>query len=165
MKKITIKLLMASLIMWPSISVAATDARHINVRMSPSVLLGFANARIDVKVHQNISAGIMVDYSMLVLKYYSYGLGLSFKLDGQDIMSTNGWYLNPYATYAYGRFKFDGDSTEKASNKTGGLIIGYQWIAKSGFNFRLGVGAQYNSSEVFGKKLLPDFSMTLGYAF
>ncbi len=40
-----------------------------------------------------------------------------------------------------------------------GLIIGYQWMAKSGFNFRLGLGGQYHSGVVLdsGRHLFPRF--------
>lgn len=158
-----------------NIFLGAYADKQVNVRVSPSVLFGVLNAKVDIKVAKNIAVGPIVDYAIWLLDYYSLGLGANLHLSGKDIMQSDGWYLNPYATYADGRFKFDASSA-KLSNKTVGLILGHQWIAKSGFNFRIGFGVQHNSSKIFASNgddeasvfsgnIVPDFSMTFGQVF
>ncbi len=149
------------------ISTASAIEPAVNVRVAPSALYGVLNARVDFQIDKHLSVGPTFDYAAWLFDYYSVGVGANWKLNGEDVMRTSGWYLNPYAAYGHGRFKVQDDDKKipSISNVGVGLILGHQWVADSGFNFRIGFGGQYNSGKVFGKVFFPDMSMTFGCVF
>jgi len=169
MKKIITSVIAMSFLVGTSVSMADSEERQVNVRMSPAVLAAMLHVRVDLKIKNDVSIGPLLDYSMWHMKHHAFGLTANIKLDGGDIFETDGLYLNPYVSYGFGRFDTKKDShgnlLGKVHNKTAGLILGHQWFFDSGFNCKLGIGVQYNSAEIFGQHFLPDIGMTIGYAF
>ncbi len=159
MMKIIIKIMIAGLMV-----VGASHASNINVRMSPRVLLGLINARVDIQVRENISVGGIFDYSTYYIKYYAVGGGVNIKLDGQDIMKYDGWLVNPYYTYSYGKFENKSAIKDMSSN-TVAIALAKQWIWKSGFNMRFGFGVQRNSIKYLGMTTFPFLTLNFGFVF
>ena len=144
--------------------VGVSHAADFNVRVSPKALFGFLNARIDYKVKNNISVGGIFDYAINYLDYHTVGGGVSIKLDGQDIMKDDGWLVNPYITYSFGKFDKE-ENVLDMSSTTYAAVLAKQWIWKNGFNMRFGGGFQYNTIKYLGYRAFPFLSFTVGYIF
>ena len=144
--------------------VSASYAADFNIRVSPKLFAGFLNAKVDYKVKDNISATGMFEYTTSYLDYYSVGGGVNIKLDGQDIMKHDGWLVNPYIAYSFGKFDTDGGSVSMSSTAYA-LSLAKQWVWKNGVNTRFGFGFQYNTVKYLGFNTFPFLSFTVGYIF
>lgn len=81
-----------------------------------------------------------------------------------------GFYINPFASIAFGSVTNDLDEKYSASYMGFGAELGYQWVWDSGFVLDLGIGPMYTiakgeSSEDELKGIIPSATLAIGYAF
>ncbi len=129
----------------------AQDMRQHDFRLAPvALLLGELVATVDFKVAPPLTLGPeVVAYNVTYNGYnaasYALGLRANYKLTGSAF--TNGFYLGPYLRYYsinisnYGNF----GAAASTTGALAGLVLGYQWLWKVGFNVNVGAGLEVAS--------------------
>jgi hypothetical protein len=110
-------------------------------------------------------------YRFLGTEVTGFGLrgGYQFFLTNRTKMAPEGFYLGPHL--AYNSLKERETETQSSATTFGvGLMLGYQWVWKSGLSLDLGIGpmytfAQENNTENSFEGFLPNIMIGLGYNF
>jgi hypothetical protein len=169
-------ILIITLITGFSISSFAQDEAEENlpniIKLNP-ISLAFGNINAYYQRAFSKSSAIQIGanywYRFLGTEVSGFGIrgGYQFFVTSRTIYAPEGFYLGPHLSY--------NSLTEKSSdtsvNTTGvGLMLGYQWIWKSGLSLDLGIGPMYtfasesNTDESF-EGFLPNVIIALGYNF
>ena len=119
--------------------------KFINIETSPiSLLLGYINVGVDVKVLNRITVSPEVGYlgveiNNVKVSAMNYGLGFHYYFSGPALSS--GAYVHPL----YSRYLLeaeDGYNEASIGFHSIGATLGYHWIWDSGFNMKLAAGLQ-----------------------
>lgn len=98
------------------------------------------------------------------------GLGYRYYFTHANKPVPGGFYINPQASFSFGKITDDMDEEYSATTMGFGAEIGYQWVWDSGFVLDLGIGPMYTiakggNSEDELKGIMPSATLAIGYAF
>ncbi len=158
---------------------AIAGVKKVNVQQSVGNLLFLMpDLKIDFKVNDKASLGVIVSYLGLQSSFTGYAIGarVNYFLSRGKIMESDGFIINSYYLYHDHKVnrKFEvGPFTILPAEGVSeyGLLTGYQWVDdKSSINVRFSIGAKHISEEFIllnNKKLkyLPNAQLTVGVMF
>lgn len=98
------------------------------------------------------------------------GLGYRYYFTHANKPVPGGFYINPQASFSFGKITDDLDEEYSATTMGFGAEIGYQWLWDSGFVLDLGIGPMYTiakgaNSENDLKGIFPSATLAIGFAF
>ena len=150
-------------------------AKDNNFTINPlGAVLGGINVSYTRGIGKWFSVGLTaVCIVPVIVKTWGAGGGLDFLFWIRH--PNNGFFVGPYFQYSK-TFK-NGDKYLGISGVTPGVVLGYRWIWKNGFNLGLGGGVGYGivitqdecpsgyECKINGKGVSPRLLFDLGYAF
>ena len=175
MKKI---ILLSTFIIGLSISCFAQDEAEENlpniIKLNP-ISLAFGNINLIYQRALGKSSAVQIGgnywYRFLGTEVTGFGIrgGYQFFVTGRTKTAPEGFYVGPHLSY--NSLKERETDVQNSVNTFGvGLMLGYQWVWKSGLSLDLGIGpmytfAQEENTETSFEGFLPNIMIGLGYNF
>jgi len=175
MKKI---ILLTTFIIGMSVSCFAQDEAEENlpniIKLNP-ISLAFGNINLIYQRALGKSSAVQIGgnywYRFLGTEVTGFGIrgGYQFFVTGRTKTAPEGFYVGPHLSY--NSLKEKETDVQNSVNTFGvGLMLGYQWVWKSGLSLDLGIGpmytfAQEENTETSFEGFLPNIMIGLGYNF
>ena len=142
------------------------------IKINP-ISFAFGNLNVIYERALNPSSSIQVSanywYRIFGTEVRGIGarVGYRFYITNRVKPAPSGFYIGPQLSFN----SFTEKSTDESANATGlGLLLGYQWVFRSGVTLDLGAGpiyqfAQNTSTEESFEGFLPNIYIAVGYNF